>query len=215
MSGDNRPPFESRDLTVSSLATLEKTILDQIAAAGDEAALEAVRVASRGKKGSISALLATLGKMSPDERKTQGAAINLAKDNVTQALSARRDILKSAALDARLASETIDVTLPLREAAAEQGRIHPLSQVFESCQSGASADVQFGDAVEKKCESDFLAGLKPPQTRVYEQEMQVCDNRHRNQSGTMYRSFNAFCRARVAQHYSQQALKAAGSKPLR
>ena len=115
---------------MSDLATLEKTILDQIAAAGDEAALEAVRVASLGKKGSISALLATLGKMSPDERKTQGAAINLAKDNVTQALTARRDILKSAALDARLASETIDVTLPLREPAAEQGRIHPLSQVL-------------------------------------------------------------------------------------
>src|SRR5438046_1055129 len=77
--------------------------------------------------------------MSPDERKTQGAAINLAKDNVTQALTARRDILKSAALDARLASETIDVTLPLREAAAEQGRIHPLSQVF------AEVNVIFAD----------------------------------------------------------------------
>ena len=90
-----------------------------------------MRVAALGKKGSISALLATLGKMSPDERKTQGAAINLAKDKVTQALTARRDILKSAALDARLASETIDVTLPLRETPAEQGRIHPLSQVMD------------------------------------------------------------------------------------
>ena len=116
---------------MSDLATLEKSILDDIASAGDEATLEAVRVAALGKKGSISALLSTLGKMSPDERKTQGAAINLAKDKVTQALSARRDILKSAALDARLASETIDVTLPLRESPAEQGRIHPLSQVFE------------------------------------------------------------------------------------
>ena len=75
--------FCERDLTVSDLATLEQTILSQIAAAGDEAALEAVRVAALGKKGSISALLATLGKMSPDERKTQGAAINLAKDKVT------------------------------------------------------------------------------------------------------------------------------------
>ena len=110
---------------------LESQILADIAAAGDEAALEAVRVAALGKKGSISALLATLGKMSPDERKTQGAAINLAKDTVTQALTARRDILKSAALDARLASETIDVTLPLRETPAEQGRIHPLSQVMD------------------------------------------------------------------------------------
>src|SRR5436309_12494233 len=114
---------------MSDLATLEQTILSQIAAASDEAALEAVRVAALGKKCSISALLATLGKMSPDERKTQGAAINLAKDKVTEALTARRDILKSAALDARLASETVDVTLPLRDAPAETGRIHPLSQV--------------------------------------------------------------------------------------
>jgi len=116
---------------MTDLSHLESQILGQIAAAGDEAALEAVRVAALGKKGSISALLATLGKMSPDERKTQGAAINLAKDKVTQALSERRDILKSAALDARLASETIDVTLPLREVPAEAGRIHPLSQVFD------------------------------------------------------------------------------------
>src|SRR5436305_8251990 len=82
-------------------------------------------------------------------------------------------------------------------------------KVFGSCQSGASADVQFGAAVEKKCEGDFLAQLKPPQTRAYQQELQVCDNRHQNQAGTMYLSFNAFCRARVAQHYSQQALKVA------
>jgi hypothetical protein len=82
-------------------------------------------------------------------------------------------------------------------------------KVFESCQSGASADVQFGDAVEKKCESDFLARLKPAQTHAYQQEMAVCDNRHRNQSGTMYLSFNAFCRARVAQRYAQRALNVA------
>lgn len=84
--GDNPAEFGSKDLTVSDLATLETSILDQIAAAGDEAALEAVRVAALGKKGSISALLATLGKMSPDERKVQGAAINQAKDKVTEAL---------------------------------------------------------------------------------------------------------------------------------
>jgi len=79
---------------VSDLATLEQKILSEIAGAGDETALEAIRVAALGKKGSISALLATLGKMSPDERKTQGAAINLAKDKVTQALTERRDVLK-------------------------------------------------------------------------------------------------------------------------
>jgi phenylalanyl-tRNA synthetase alpha chain len=107
---------------VSDLATLEQTILGQIAAADDEAALEAVRVAALGKKGSISALLATLGKMSPDERRSRGAAINLAKDKVTEALSARREVLKSAALDARLASETIDVTLPKQAAFIRSAR---------------------------------------------------------------------------------------------
>src|SRR6476646_8111086 len=82
-------------VAMTDLAKLESEILGQIAAAGDEAALEAVRVAALGKKGSISALLATLGKMSPDERKTKGAAINLAKDKVSLALTARRDLLKS------------------------------------------------------------------------------------------------------------------------
>src|SRR5271169_2252180 len=100
---------------MSDFAALQHETLAAIEAAPDEAGLEAVRVAALGKKGSISALLATLGKLSPEERKTQGAAINLAKDKVKHALTARRDVLKSAALDARLASETIDVTLPLRE----------------------------------------------------------------------------------------------------
>src|SRR4051794_8271446 len=138
---------------MTDLATLEQTLLSQIAEASDEAALEAVRVGALGKKGSISALLSTLGKMSPDERKTQGAAINLAKDKVTQALSARRGILKSAALDARLASETIDVTLPLREAPAEQGRIHPLSQVFEEVNT-IFADMGFAIAEGPDIETD-------------------------------------------------------------
>src|SRR5471032_1861023 len=144
--------FASR-IAMTDLAQLESQILADIAAAGDEAALEAVRVAALGKKGSISALLSTLGKMSPDERKTQGAAINLAKDTVTQALAARRDVLKSAALDARLASETIDVTLPLREAAAEQGRIHPLSQVFEEVNT-IFADMGFAIAEGPDIETD-------------------------------------------------------------
>src|ERR1700684_3673170 len=130
---------------MTDLAQLESEILNHIAAAGDESALEAVRVAALGKKGSISALLSTLGKMSPDERKTQGAAINLAKDNVTQALTTRRDILKSAALDTRRKSETIDVTLPLREAPAEAGRIHPLSQVMDEL-TAIFADMGFSVA---------------------------------------------------------------------
>jgi phenylalanyl-tRNA synthetase alpha chain len=139
--------------SVSDLATLEQSILGQIDAATDEAALEAVRVAALGKKGSISALLSTLGKMSPDERKTHGAAINLAKDKVTEALAARREILKSAALDARLASETIDVTLPVREAPTDQGRIHPLSQVMDEL-TAIFADMGFAIAEGPDIETD-------------------------------------------------------------
>src|SRR5579863_9589380 len=138
---------------MTDLAQLESQILADIAAAGDEAALEAVRVSALGKKGSISALLATLGKMSPDERKTEGAKINLAKDAVTQALAARREILKSAALDARLASETVDVTLPLREAPTETGRIHPLSQVWDEL-TAIFADMGFSVAEGPDIETD-------------------------------------------------------------
>jgi phenylalanyl-tRNA synthetase alpha chain len=138
---------------MSDLTTLQQTILADIAAASDEAAIEAVRVGALGKKGSISALLSTLGKMTPEQRKTEGAAINLAKDVVTQALTARRDILKNAALDARLASETIDVTLPLRDPAAELGRIHPLSQVMDELTT-IFADMGFAIAEGPDIETD-------------------------------------------------------------
>ena len=138
---------------MSDLATLEQKILSEIAGAGDEAALEAVRVAALGKKGSISALLATLGKMSPDERKTQGAAINLAKDKVTQALTERRDVLKSAALDARLAKETIDVTLPLREATGRD-RPHPSAEPGLGRATAIFADMGFSIAEGPDIETD-------------------------------------------------------------
>src|SRR6202158_3784298 len=138
---------------MTHLATLQSQITAAAPAAAHEPALEAVRVAALGKKGSISALLSTLGKMSPDERKTQGAAINLAKDKVTQALTARRDILKSASLDARLASETVDVTLPVRETPAERGRIHPLSQVMDEL-TAIFADMGFAIAEGPDIETD-------------------------------------------------------------
>ncbi len=116
---------------MSDLTHLQHETLAAIEGASDEAALEAVRVAALGKKGSISALLSTLGKLSPDERRTQGAAINALKDAVTEALAARRTVLKKAALGAQLARETLDVTLPVRLPGVEKGRIHPISQVMD------------------------------------------------------------------------------------
>jgi phenylalanyl-tRNA synthetase alpha chain len=151
--GHNRRPLQVETKTVSDLEKLVEKILRDIQAAGDEAALEIVRVAALGKKGAISALLSGLGKMPPEERKTQGAAINLAKDKVTEALAARRDVLKSAKLDARLAAETIDVTLPLRQTPAEAGRIHPLSQVTDELTT-IFADMGFSIAEGPDIETD-------------------------------------------------------------
>src|SRR3954467_6345480 len=116
---------------MSDIEQLEAKTLADIAAACDEAALETVRIAALGKNGSVSALLKTLGGMTPEQRKSQGPLINSLRDRVTAAIAERREAVKGAALDARLASETIDVTLPVRETPAEIGRIHPVSQVIE------------------------------------------------------------------------------------
>jgi hypothetical protein len=88
-------------------------------------------------------------------------------------------------------------------------------KVAEACAYGASADVQFGAAVEKKCEGDFLAALNAPRKQAYAREMGGCDRKYRNQSGTMYLSAAAFCRAEVAQRYSQKALAQASRSKAR
>ena len=116
-------------MPVTDLAALEADLTAAVAAASDEASLEAVRIAALGKKGSVSELLKTLGSMTPDERREQGPLINGLRDRVTAALAARRGALRDAALEARLAAETIDVTLPVPESAANRGRIHPIRQV--------------------------------------------------------------------------------------
>src|SRR5688572_19763205 len=140
---------------MSDIAQLEQSILTDVAAAPDEAALEAVRVAALGKSGSISALLKTLGGMTPDERKAQGPLINGLKDKVTAALAARREALKGAALDTRLNTETVDVTLPVRETSAEVGRIHPISQVIDEL-TAIFADMGFAVAEGPDIETDDL-----------------------------------------------------------
>jgi phenylalanyl-tRNA synthetase alpha chain len=138
---------------MNDTAQLEQTILAEVAAAADDAALETVRVSALGKSGSVTALLKTLGGMSPDERKTQGAAINVLKDRVNAALTARRDALKGAALEARLNTETVDVTLPVRETPAEIGRVHPITQVVDELTT-IFADMGFSVAEGPDIETD-------------------------------------------------------------
>ncbi|WP_026606722.1 phenylalanine--tRNA ligase subunit alpha [Methylocapsa acidiphila] len=138
---------------MTDLNALQTQVLAEIAAAGDEAALETVRVAALGKKGSVSALLSGLGKLAPEERKEQGAAINALKDAVSGALTERRALLKDLALDARLKAETLDVTLPARPLGLERGRIHPVTQVMDEL-AAIFADMGFAIAEGPDIESD-------------------------------------------------------------
>jgi phenylalanyl-tRNA synthetase alpha chain len=138
---------------MTDIASLEQKIAAEIAAAADEAALETARVSALGKSGSVTALLKTLGGMSPDERKVQGPAINGLRDRINAALNARREGFKGAALDARLATETVDVTLPVREAPAEVGRVHPISQVIDEL-TAIFADMGFAVAEGPDIETD-------------------------------------------------------------
>ena len=140
---------------MTDLAALERDISAQIDAAADEAALEAVRIAALGKSGSISALLKTLGAMTPDERKENGPLINGLRDRTQALIGARKAELENAALDARLAAERIDVTLPVREGPELRGRIHPISQVIDEI-TAIFADMGFSVAEGPDIETDDL-----------------------------------------------------------
>ncbi|HEX7340134.1 MAG TPA: phenylalanine--tRNA ligase subunit alpha [Rhodanobacteraceae bacterium] len=103
--------------------------LAAIAAADSLEALDAQRVALLGKSGSVTAQLKELGKLAPEERKARGAEINRVKQQLMAAINARRDVLEQAALDARLASERVDVSLPGRR--GERGSLHPITRALE------------------------------------------------------------------------------------
>jgi phenylalanyl-tRNA synthetase alpha chain len=114
---------------MSDIETLSTQALSDIASAQTPDALEHLRVALLGKHGSVTAQLKQLGTLPADQRKAAGEAINRARDAISEALSTRRVVLEDAALDARLAGETIDITLPGRNAA--RGGLHPISRTLE------------------------------------------------------------------------------------
>ena len=132
--------------------TLQAEILGQIAAAAAPEALEAVRVAALGKSGSVTALLKTLGGMSPDARSINGPRFNGLREAVGAALAARKVELDTAALDARLAAERQDMTLPV--ALPPMGSIHPVSQVMDEL-AEIFADMGFSVATGPEIEDDW------------------------------------------------------------
>ncbi len=126
--------------------------LERIAAASSLDAIEGLRVEFLGKQGSISALLKTLGAMSPEQRQAEGPKIHSLRESVTEALATRKAALESAALEARLAAERIDLTLPAPQ--APQGSVHPVSQVMDEL-AEIFADMGFAVATGPEIEDDW------------------------------------------------------------
>ncbi|RUN77376.1 phenylalanine--tRNA ligase subunit alpha [Sphingomonas sp. TF3] len=137
---------------MSDIEKLKADIVDAVVAAATLDTLEAVRVQALGKQGSITALLKTLGGMSPDERLVQGPRIQGVREAVTTAIAERKAALDRAELDARLARETLDMTLPAE--AAPQGSVHPVSQVLDEM-AEIFADLGFAVATGPEIEDQW------------------------------------------------------------
>jgi phenylalanyl-tRNA synthetase alpha chain len=136
----------------SDLAQLKSDWLGRIEGAADLAALEAARVGALGKQGEVTALLKSLGAMSPEERQSEGPRIHALREAVTGALAARKAALEGAELERRLGSETLDMTLPVPPGA--QGSVHPVSQVMDEL-AEIFADLGFAVATGPEIEDDW------------------------------------------------------------
>ena len=131
---------------------MESEALGRITAAASLDALESLRVEFLGKQGSISALLKSLGAMSPEERQNEGPKIHALRESVTTALADRKAGLEAAALEARLAAERIDLSLPAPE--APRGSVHPVSQVMDEL-AEIFADLGFAVATGPEIEDGW------------------------------------------------------------
>jgi len=136
---------------MTDIVQLERDLISAVEAADNERALDDVRVAALGKKGSIAELLKTLGTMSPEERKANGALFNGVRDRVAEAIAAHKKTLEDSSLDARLASERLDVTLPAPE--LPRGTVHPVSHVKDEVVA-IFADLGFAVAEGPDVETD-------------------------------------------------------------
>ncbi len=137
--------------------------LARIDAAADLPALETARVAALGKQGAVTALLKTLGAMSPGERQARGPAIHRLREAVNEAIAARKAALEDEALAQRLARERLDMTLPVD--AGARGTVHPVSQVMDEL-AEIFADLGFAVATGPEIEDDWhnFTALNIPET---------------------------------------------------
>ena len=137
---------------MNDLETIKASLLAETDAAATLDAIEAVRVKALGKASAIAGLMKTLGGMSPEERQLKAPQIQGLRAEITDAIAARKAALEAAALDARLASETLDMTLPV--SAGTQGSVHPVSQVMDEL-AEIFADLGFAVATGPEIEDDW------------------------------------------------------------
>ena len=148
---------------MSELQTLQADLLARVGDAASIEAVEAIRVEALGKQGRITALLKSLGGMTPDERLVEGPAIHGLREEVPAAIGTRKAALERAALDAKLAAETLDMTLPADRVAP--GSVHPVSQVLDEL-AEIFADLGFAVASGPEIEDDWhnFSALNIPET---------------------------------------------------
>jgi phenylalanyl-tRNA synthetase alpha chain len=137
---------------MDNVDTLRQELTDAVAAAGDLAALEEIRITALGRKGRITDLMKGMGALDPDQRRETGQALNRLKDEVAGAIDARHATLAVSALDAKLAGERIDVSLPARPEAL--GKVHPITQTIDELMA-IFAQMGFTVAEGPHIESDF------------------------------------------------------------
>jgi phenylalanyl-tRNA synthetase alpha chain len=137
---------------MSRLDQMKGELLARIEAAPDLAAVERERIALLGKQGEITALLKSLGAMSAEERQVEGPRIHALRERVTETIAKRKAELEAADLERRLATETIDLTLPAAPMA--EGSVHPVSQVMDEL-AEIFADMGFSVAVGPEIEDDW------------------------------------------------------------
>jgi phenylalanyl-tRNA synthetase alpha chain len=148
---------------MSDLDQLREQALAGVAATGDLPALEAVRVSALGKQSAIAGLMKTLGAMTPEQRQVEAPRIQALREVVAEAIAERKNALERTALDARLASETLDMTLPADLPAT--GTVHPVSQVMDEL-AEIFADLGFAVATGPEIEDDWhnFTALNIPET---------------------------------------------------
>ncbi len=155
---------------MSELHQLQSDLLERASAAADLAALEALRVEALGKKGLVTQRMKALGGLDPEARKAAGQALNEVKQAVGRAIEARKEALEADEIEARLAAERIDVTLPVRPGGP--GRLHPIGQTMDELVA-IFGEMGFAVAEGPHIESDFynFTALNIPAEHPARQEM--------------------------------------------